>query len=312
MEKKSQILHLFSTLDSQQSTNRLVETCYKIALSFLRYQHRKVQNIISREEGSLEDLAIDSIASLFEKENTGSDYVVIAAFKSWQPEIKTEEDALLFLNKIISKRVEQHISMLLRESDPVFSKILDSVNYLIKKHNFVKRSYMGRTYILPDDKQEITGKVMPVEEFESIPSEFFADAGNILMNIITYINAATVYTSAIPLNALILRLKNLNVNLFDISENTSGVSSILEAKSIVKQALCETFAKLQNSYIIKGKLSASEGESITKALNDMAIDLQDGGLNPGLYKYLSLHFPELNEEVYNSKYHNILEYLLKT
>ncbi|MCZ7609624.1 MAG: hypothetical protein M5U17_05605 [Ignavibacterium sp.] len=109
MEKKSQILNLISTLDCQQSINNLVEICFKIALNHLRFNYRKVQRIILRDEISLEDIAIDSITPLFEKDQSGCFKNILEPFSSWQPPIKTEEEAFYFLSKIIQKRVEQSI-----------------------------------------------------------------------------------------------------------------------------------------------------------------------------------------------------------
>ncbi|NWF91265.1 MAG: hypothetical protein HXY50_17595, partial [Ignavibacteriaceae bacterium] len=85
MNKIVTILHEISTLESQNSINKLVEICYKIALSNLRFNYKKIYQIVSREELSLEDLAIDSIASLFEKDESGSFQNVIGPFNSWQP-----------------------------------------------------------------------------------------------------------------------------------------------------------------------------------------------------------------------------------
>ncbi|MFZ2866003.1 MAG: hypothetical protein WA440_14720 [Ignavibacteriaceae bacterium] len=104
MNKNLQILHLIFTPDSQQSVNNLVEICYKIALSQLRFSYKKVQRIILRDEISLEDIAIDSITSPFERDQTGCFKNILEPFNSWQLPIKTEE-AFTF-QKIISLVVE--------------------------------------------------------------------------------------------------------------------------------------------------------------------------------------------------------------
>ena len=311
MSKTFQILNFFRSLDSQQSINKLVEICYKIALSCLRFNYKKVHKIILREEISVEDIAIDSIASLFEKDHSGCFHNILEPFNSWQPPIKTEEVALYFLNKLIQKRVEQHISLILRESDPFFSKLMDSVNYLIKKHNFKKVNYLGTVYIVNLDKEEITGKTILVEEFEKLPADLFRDRKELFNNIFQYLSSETSYTSAIPFNALIYKLKSLNISLYKVSESTTEQDDIIEIESIISEALNKTFKKLEESYLLKEKLTNIEGEKIKKSLNDMAQDLRDGGVNPGLYKYLSAHFDGLDERTYQDKYHNILEYLLK-
>ncbi len=319
MEKKSQILQLFSTLDSQQSVNRLVEVCFKIAASQLRFNYKKIHKIILRDEISIEDVAIDSIVSLFEKDDSGYFYNLMSVFNSWNPPIKTEEDAFYFLNKLIQKRVEQHISFLLRESDPFFSKLMDSVNYLVKKYNpsepglssFKKISYLGTVYIINSDSEEISGKIIPIEEFEKLPALLFRERKNLLQNIFHYLVSETSYASAIPFNALIHRLKDLNVSLYRIKEATSEQNEEIEIGSIISEALIKTYGKLEDSYVRKEKLSHKEGEIFKKTLTDLAKDIRDGGVDPGLCKYLSVHIHGLDEQTYKQKYHNILEYLLK-
>jgi hypothetical protein len=311
MDKKFQILHLFSTLDLQQSVNRSVEVCYKIAISQLRFGYRKIQRIISRDEIAIEDIAIDSIVSLFEKDESGSFQNIIRPFNSWQPPIKTEEEALYFLNKLIQRRVEQHISFLLRESDPFFSKLMDSVNYLIKKASFKKINYLGTIFIVNSETEKISGKAIPNDEFEKLPAKLFNEKKNLLQNIFHHLTEETGYASAIPFNALIYKLKELNVALYKLSESTTEQHDSIEVNSVIEQALSKTFYKLEESYLHKEKLSLEESEKIKKALTDMSKDIKDGGVNPGLYKYLLVHYDELDEHTYKQKYHNILEYLLK-
>ena len=61
----------------------------------------------------------------------------------------------------------------------------------------------------------------------------------------------------------------------------------------------------------KEKLDYQEQKAFESALKEMASDLSDGGINPGLYHYLFPHLSGLSEIEYKTKYHNILEYLLK-
>lgn len=311
MNKNLQIMQLFLTLNSQLSVNRLVEVCCKIALSQLRFSYKKIHRIILRDEILLEDIAIDSIASLFEKDDSECFKNILEPFKSWDPPIKTEEDALYFLNKLVQKRVEQHISLMLREADSFFARLMDSVNYLVKKHNFWKADYFGTVYIINSDKKDISGKIIPVDEFEKLPTSLFVEKKNLLQNIFQHLRLETNYTLAIPFNALIHKLKALNITLYKISESTTEQDDCIEIESVIKEALIKSFNTLEDSYLTKNKLSAFEAEKIKNSLIDMAQDLKDGGVNPGLYKYLLAHFDGLDEKTYQQKYHNILEYLLK-
>lgn len=311
MVKTFQILNLFEPLDSQQSINKLVEVCYKIALSTLRFNYKKIHKIIVRDELSIDDIAIDSITSLFVRDEEGKFSVITSAFNSWQPPIQTEEEALYFLNKLIQKRVEQHISLILRETDPFFARLMDSVNYLVKKYGFNKINHFGTVYIIEPDCNEILNPIISSEEFQSLPYSLFAERKSLLQNLFSYLSSNTNYFVAIPFNALINKQKELNISLYKISDSTEEESATFEINTVVNSALANTYWKLNESYIAKGKMTEEEAEIFRKTLKDMAEDLKDGGVNPGIYKYLSANFPGLDEECYKQKYHNILEYLLK-
>ena len=58
-------------------------------------------------------------------------------------------------------------------------------------------------------------------------------------------------------------------------------------------------------------LISEDGELLKKALADIAEDIKNGGVSPGLHKYLQEYSKELSKEEYYQKFHNILEYLLK-
>ena len=217
--------------------------------------------------------------------------------RKWSPPIKTEKDALFFLNKVISRRVEQHISFLLRESDPFFSRILNSVNYLIHTQGFVKTNYIGKTYIV-ETKIFINSKVIGLNEFESLPTELFTEKKKILISIFHHIKSETDFFPAIPLNELILRLKEINLSGF--LSNKDGSDNHLkkiEIDEIIRKGLIYTEKKLKETYVSKGKLTEEEHVVFMGVLTDMANDLRDGGLNPGLYEYFKIGRASCRERV---------------
>ena len=311
MKKDTPILPLFSQLDCQSSVSRLVEITYKIALVYLRYNHRKFSKIFSETEVTFEEAAISAITPLFCKDSTEQGLPIIKEFNSWQPSIKTEDDALYFLNKIIAGRVEQHISHLFKEQDPFFAKILDSVNYLIKKGGYKKVRYFGKRYIVQSTCEEIKSKVIDQDSFEKLPTSLFQNRKTFIVDLHSYLKNETNFFPAIPLNALVLRLRNLNSNNLKIRESINDTSSNFDIDEAINLGLSCALEKLGDSYTSKGKLNECESQSFRLALMDMAEDLKDGGINRGLYDYLNQHITDLKKSDYQNKYHNILEYLLK-
>ena len=296
---------------NQKELNFLIETCVKISLAHLKSIQNRIKKILEKDDLSIEDLAIDSIVRLFIIPTGVNQPAIQTAFQNWQPKIETEDDTLFFLGKVVSNRVDQYVTTLLRTSDPIFSKILTSIDYLIKKNNCKKVNYCGRVYIVKDDTDKITGTVISDEEFESLPCNLFYEMKTLLENLFGFLENETSYFLAIPINSLVNRIKRLNTQEFIYKNNYAEFSSEIETDELINSGLLQTMEKLQAGYFEKGKLTIDETDRIKKALIDMAEDLRDGGVNPGLYKYIKPYFNDLTQVEYQHKYHNILEYLLK-
>lgn len=311
MKKNSEILVFLTNLDSDLFLNNVIKICQSIALSYLHCNYRKIYKFLQNEELSFEEFALDAIAPLFVREKEDQNISIRTSFNNWQPVIKTEEDALYFLNKIVASRVEQHIYSLLKEEDPFFSKILDSVNYLIKTQGYKKSQSLGKTYIIKSDDEISDTLFISQQEFENLPTHLFANKKKLFSNLINYLQTETKFVSAIPLNDLVYKLKHINFSEYVLIKSSEMTRKQFEMDEIVDFALKSALKKLDNSYTANGKLNNSESKSIRSALTDISVDLKNGGINPGLYDYLAPYIKDLSKEAYKDNYHNILEYLVR-
>ena len=226
----------------------MIEICQTIALSYLHYNYRKVYKFLQNENLTLEEFALDALAPLFCKDEQNNIISIQVSFNNWQPEIKTEDDALFFLNKIVASRVEQHIYSFLKEEDPFFSKILDSVNYLIKTQGYKKSQSLGKTYIIKSDDEICDTLFISPQEFENIPAPLFSDKKKLIPNLIDYLEKETKFVAAIPLNDLIYRLKHINFSEYAAVESSDNTRNQFEMNEIINIGLTSSLKKLNNSY----------------------------------------------------------------
>jgi hypothetical protein len=291
--------------------NNFIERLFKIGESYLQHRYNRIKNLVNSSQDTLEEIAIEAIAPLFQNANYNNHFNLVDDIRNWNPPIKTENESLFFLNKIISNRMEQHISLMLRDSDPFFSKILDSVNYLIRTGDYKKVSYLGKVYITEPNNSNINWIVITDDEFHRIPTYLFFESKILIKSLLYFIKTETQYFPAIPLNELVFKLKHINLSDYLSSGSVNDISDRIEIREILNSALSFTEDKLKSSYLDNGKLTSEEYESFKRALKTLAADLGDGGVNPCLYKYLAPYISGLKKEEYQKKYHNILEYLLK-
>ncbi len=288
-----------------------MEKSYKVSFQYLRSYQTKLSKILQQDDLTLSDIAIDAIAPLFQRDEIDSFFVIKKSFENWIPKIQTEEDAAYFLNKITAKNAEQHISTLLKNSDPFFAKILDSLNYFIRKEKYYKINYLGHIYIVETTIDDITANVIGTEQFEKLPVNLFIDQKALLKKIFNYLQSETHFYPAIPLNQLVQKIKYLNISFNALNESIDGCVKSLEVNEKVNAGFETAKELLISSYLNKNKLNETETESFEKTLKDISEDLKDGGINPGLFGYLQKHITGLSRDYYDKKYHNILEYLLR-
>ncbi|MCH7963138.1 MAG: hypothetical protein IH852_04280 [Bacteroidetes bacterium] len=315
LEKDYSYYRFFTKLcDGEYTTgelNNFIERLFKIGESYLNHRYSRIKNLVNSNQDTLEEIAIEAIAPLFKNANYNNHFNIVDDIRNWNPPINSENESLFFLNKIISNRMEQHISRMLRESDPFFSRILDSVNYLIRTGGYKKVSYLGKVHITEPKNSNINWIVITDDEFYKIPTYLFYESKILLKSLFYFIKTETQYFPAIPLNELIFRLKHINLSDYLSSDYVNDISDKIEISEILNIALSYTEKKLKSSYLDNGKLTIEEYESFKCALKTLAADLGDGGVNPCLYKYLAPYISGLTKEEYQKKYHNILEYLLK-
>lgn len=314
MKRKYFVLNTFNNIIFEKverfEVNFLVEISHNLSCSYLKHRYKNLEKVLMSEDVTTSELAIDAIAPLFERDAEGKFIKLEKAFNNWQPPIETEEQAAFFLNKLVAKSVEKYVSELLRNSDPFFSKILDSITYICTKQNINKKQILGTTYLVEDDKNLKIGSLPDSLFIDNLPSHYFYDLNKSISTIFEHILANTDNAAVIPLNALIMKIKRVrsaDLNLPSISQPQLD----FEVDGIVEKALSSTLIKLKDSYAKKGKLNETEVSGTEQVLRNIAFDLKDGGINTGLHKYFMEQFKEVAFDEYKNKYQNIIEYLFK-
>ncbi len=295
---------------SQTDLNRFIEKLIQIALRFVKYNSGRIKKLTNDSSSFLDDIAVDSIVPFFTRNQSDGELFIISRFTSWEPEITTEEEAKYFLLKTISLSVNQRINTLLKEYDPFFSKILDSVNYFIKSQNFNKINIAGKIYITEPGIDADKCRFADKELLYNTPAGLITNKKEMLPSLFSYFRKIYSTPAAIPLYDLIYRIKEINLS-GEISDRVLGTGEKLEVKEIIDKGLAIVSLKAAESYVKTGKLCDDEFIKITEALKLIGNDLMDGGINPGLYHYLCETMPGLTKNDYEVKYHNIFEYIVK-
>lgn len=315
MKATSEILHLLKNGGcTHDLTDSLVKLCTKTALSILSNSYKYELSRLSFLSITLSDLAVDSITPLFIKDKSGELPIRIALL-NWNKEITDDASAYYFLNKIISNRIEQEIAKKLKEADPFFGKILRSINHLVDTNRIKKTTWFGIAYLIEPETESIKQKPIESEVLESFPSALFQGTNlNVITALFKYLKNETDFFPAIPLNALIRKIKHVNGSFLQ-QVNYSSVQESIEEKinveKITASSLIRIHEHLDKFYLSKGKFNGKETAIFKSVLAELANDLKDGGISRGLYEYLFPHMNDLSKQDFYKKYHQPMDYLLR-
>lgn len=314
------MIELLNTLlnikqDDPKQICPLVEQCSKIALTILHKRNESDINVFNHHGLTLKDLAVDAIIPLFIRTNPNSDIPIKRSLINWDREINSDAEAHFFLFQIIGNRIEQEIAKKLKEADPFFAKILRSISHLVESGRLNKISWFGVAYITEKGKDKITQKPVDSEFIDSLPGKLFSDSNEkTIYQIFELIKKETDYFPAIPLNALIKKIKFVNGTFLQLKNADSFTENFEEefnVNKVINDSLKSINERLDTFYLIKGKLNREETKIFKKVMVNLANDLKDGGISRGLYEYLTVYMIDLTKEDFYHKYHQTLDYLLR-
>ncbi len=299
---------------SHQVIGFLYNSCYKISLKTITKKYSTGNHIFINNETTIENIAADAIAPLFSC--TGADNIIgiKRSLDQWEKTIANEAHAEFFIHKIVWSRVAQHVTKLLKETDPIFKKIHSSLKHFIDKNDYNRLYYFGVVYITETQNKSILGSVVPNMEIENLPGDYFKGGfDTVLESIFRYIENDTGYFPALPMNALVRRLKMISSN--DLYNPLAGLviphyGESMDVDQNIDLSLRQIYSKMNNYYAKSEKIEESILETYRLVLKDVANDLKNGINGRSLYDYLKFRMENLSRDDFYDTHHSQLNYLI--
>jgi hypothetical protein len=296
---------------NREEINFLIDKSYRISISFLKTKFKTNLHFLRDDNHTLEDIAMDSIVPLFVNNSSGK-LGLARALQKWDDNLDTEDSAEYFLSRIVWRRVDQTVTSILRERDPIFAKILKTLNISILNNRFKKYRYFGTVLVLQNKDAKIFGEIIDEKNFSNIPEKIFVLKQAALFNkLFEHIVDQTNYYPAIPLNLMVKRIKTYYTSNNDITshyvENSEEKISIRE---IIDSGMLDLREKIDVYYISHNKLNSDDGDFIYAAFKNISKDMMNGGIKDSLYSYLKDYKKDLTRQIFYTEYHHIMNYLL--
>jgi hypothetical protein len=320
------VISILKPFPETSKINEFVNLSYKIALSYLRTKYSYGAHIQERYGISVEDMAYDSIAELFSRDDNGN-FNELKRYFNKLGNLSAILDDELFANlrRLVCSAVNVRFFKSYGEQNPILSKILRNVKNTLKQHPSVKLIvYQEENFIVSTECNDLL-KDFPLIPNELLSADFYPriNSKTSLREMLTIvgdiINCQTGYRKMV--NLLDVATLICQAYLTDAfwkmdSADISPDQKLLldDLKLIAKQTVIDLKNQHSSKYIDKEKLTRDELNSIFSAVEDILL-LQfgmDGNEIESYYIVLSKHLTTLDKQIYATKYRTILEYFAKT
>jgi len=325
IRKKHQILSLLrSVLEKKKSIyeiNELIYFAHQLASTRLKQLIKRGK--LHFRTSSLDLLAFDGIAELFERNNDG-EFILLQNYFVDENALDqlTEEDAVHHFRSLVFTKLNDSISRFYRENDPVLSRIIRNIKSAVKKSSSINKiERFGEAFLFTCRISERNDHLpeIPITEFENLllndlksnwkTSAFLNSAFEILNNQKLYRKFYSLIDLALIFKRFIsqgdIPIDNLSSPDYELLQN--------DLKMIIEKVLKQSYLDLHNRYVSKEKLTESKFNKYFSAISMIIYDtviLSDGDVK-NYFDYLSEQIPEITYEQYRTEDRIQFEYLTK-
>ncbi len=303
---------------SPRQLNSIVNVSLSLALELL--SRKRMSSRLSSEQGlSEEDLAYDSIADLFQRNDKGSFVQLEAYLRSFDMDTVSDEELLVYIRRLVYSRVNQALFRMYQEVNPLFSKILRNLKlalHAMKQFDEIDR--FGETYLVPvlcdtlehlptldPDliKQHLCSQCIGTENIPQMLGKlaFFLRQQEINSRIVPMMTVASVFQSVYAImNRPSLTEPSMETNL--IANDTAAT-----IKSVCLSVKRETMA----AYVGKKKVSEQIYNTYFEVIeaNMIARFVMHDGDEQSYFELLKTRLTDLTHEEYKKQHRAKLEYL---
>ncbi|MGA2623166.1 MAG: hypothetical protein ABSF91_04870 [Bacteroidota bacterium] len=321
MELKSLISSIISENPSPGSINEFIFLCRKIALVHLR---RKIGNghlSLDFFHTTLGDLALDTIADLFNRGEQGEFIQLQAYFEGFSIDESSEENLLTDTRRLVCSRVNQNLFRFYQEIDPLLGKILRNVKLAVDGlQNFVVVERFNEQCIVPSMCETL--EHLPAIERTDLDQEMQLRASgtesipSLLAKLSQYLREQTARSRIVSLMEVAITFRSVYSSKHEGAVEKSHQDDHIvenEAQKIIECVCRKAKDELQERYVGKQKVGTAMYENYFKVIEQTMVSQIVGRDAEGnsLFESLRAFVPDLARDEYNKQHKSKLEYLAR-
>lgn len=316
----------------------MVDRCHRIARAYLRQRRRSQalrEDILGED---VEDLAMDAIADLFERDERGRFPELRQYFSDCSPKETSACTVEQDLRRLVLGRVTDWLFEAYRTADRSLSNLIRALKRVIEKRDDARLHRQGRSLwlVIPAEgdwpldadqsrqRREVTRPRMPMETLESHLTGLVAEnpsTGELLDKAVETLRTHPAYEAAYPLTRLAQVMRAARVRVQAVTEHPAQVSfpdaplfQSDEIVELIERTLKETSRNKHSTYVGSGKVDEHTYTAYFRALSDRleARFVPPGNLDMTHYQALSAHLQDMSKEQYREHHRARFEYLVRS
>lgn len=297
-----------------------VEESHRLALAYLR-QRARVGALEARRFGlSLDDLALDCIADLFQRDDAGRFVQLVDYFESsgWQDE--DPAGLRIALRRLVFSKVNEGLFRRHRGHDPELARIIRNVKNAVKASEGMALMRRGKElWMVVGDPAGLGQKPpMAFETLEAHLTPVLREATHMPEVVASFqelVQTLAGCDAGYPVSRFAMAVRAAAARLAAAPEpdgNGRTPSSEMVERAIA-QSIDEMREAMLETYVASGKMDAQLFEQYVHAARDV-LGAQFCSTAPPVASYydaLSARISNLSKEDYRAHHRHVLEYLVK-
>lgn len=305
-----------------REVNQFVSLCHRMAMRYITMKIKSPSWYHHIQMDNINDLAWDSIAEIFRKDEKDRFISLIEYFKSVDIDTVSEGQLYSATRRLVFGKVNDSLFRFMRDYDPSLSKIIRNVKKAVKDNrkitlirkwntNFLNFSNTNRIILslngwMPPEILHL--KLLPgLTSKENIPE--------LLSRIQQIIALQDDYVHAYPLVPLCMIIRESHVLIQDSSPNSSALSTNLiqnDISRIISSSINSLKAGMHVHYVQTGKIDEQTFNYYFDGIRDYYLDSYVFYIEGMPYfTYMKKYLPKLTYSSYRSEHRKYVEYLMK-
>lgn len=272
---------------------------------------------------SVDDLAMDCIASLFERNERGEFVRIKSYFNSFEINKLPEEILFARTRRLVFGAINDELFRLYKLEDPSLGNVIRCIKAGLK---FIPDLFAERVdgvvwlYVQHKKRSQAELPVMPYDYIYVMLNQRFTakiSVRQLIREFTDILKSQQNYSKRYPLIGLAYIIRMLHTSLAEIDDDLSYPDDASlrtdELQRLIRECAHNVKKKMEYQYVARNKFSRKTYNSFFQAIESIltAQFVKNDGFDRSFFDHIKMHNSEISSIKYDEKYRKYFEYLVK-